>query len=683
MPTQTTPPNSNSVPTGISLGTPVHTRSSTTGFLNTKYLTRDDIYNAMSLEMSPFFLGPMPPQLFLSTFLLSSKALSSEFKAGMFDALANLWTEVLMYKVFTGLPPTFYDQVHKTDLRANSTVSNIWIEFKSKAEEDAFLSKFPDRLVLGKFGLVRFGPVLAKPETEPFNFHQTGPKPEPNRFKPLQTIPNHFKLIKKSQTWFKLGSNLFGTVWHWFGGPKPQTEPFSLFSEFSKPKPIKRFGGAIVTAPIYYQLDPKLFDFFIRYNQAERQERGHDNSIRKATPEETLKAVTADTQFHNTQEDLFVVTIPRHTYGSGCSNFIIKPPVCQLYTPPGCVTHTSIAFDIKRNSVVFFKDSWRVACNGMEREGDIYKTLNNTEIPNIPRCAASGDVGVDTYHSTSHRDTFEKCKILHCDISPNNILLTESTDFNGGLLINWDLWSARQATCTGTWQFMATDLIKNPEINQTFIHDIESAFFVLLWMALHYLHSSWDVDGLSSFVDTVFNPQVYGNTGGLTKLMFMRVDQGLNNFSFTNNVPLADLLCGLKELLSVRHKSQPTYAHKSNIKDVIHQAWGIRPSSMLAAANEQAYKSVLEEYELYLLGLDNHETAIFIIENAINKEDTWPAFEPANRQRLLLSHAVKWGLRLGSKRCREATLECEGGDLMEWQSLPKQNKILPKQNKSM
>ncbi|KAH9039778.1 hypothetical protein EDB85DRAFT_1813484, partial [Lactarius pseudohatsudake] len=98
----------------------------------------------------------------------------------------------------------------------------------------------------------------------------------------------------------------------------------------------------------------------------------------------------------------------------------------------------------------------------------------------------------------AHRDAFEKCKILHCDISPNNILLTESADFNGGLLIDWDLCkqvdlgdpsagSARQAIHMGTWQFMAADLIKNPNINQTFIHDIESAFFVLLWMALHYL----------------------------------------------------------------------------------------------------------------------------------------------------------------------------------------------------
>ncbi|KAH9024988.1 hypothetical protein EDB83DRAFT_2203070, partial [Lactarius deliciosus] len=115
-----------------------------------------------------------------------------------------------------------------------------------------------------------------------------------------------------------------------------------------------------------------------------------------------------------------------------------------------------------------------------------------------------------------HRDAFKKCKILHRNISPNNILLTESTDFDGGLLIDWDLckWinpddpsvgSARQATHMGMWQFMAADLIENPKTNLTFIHNIKSAFFILLWMALHYLHSSWDVDGLSSFVDTVFN----------------------------------------------------------------------------------------------------------------------------------------------------------------------------------
>ena len=92
-----TPPNSGTGP--ISFGTPVHTRSSTTGYLRgTKHLTQDQIYNIMSEEMAPFFLGPMPPRDFISTFLPSSRP--SLFQPGMFDALANSHTEVPMYKIF-------------------------------------------------------------------------------------------------------------------------------------------------------------------------------------------------------------------------------------------------------------------------------------------------------------------------------------------------------------------------------------------------------------------------------------------------------------------------------------------------------------------------------------------------------------------------------------------------------
>jgi hypothetical protein len=40
---------------------------------------------------------------------------------------------------------TVYDQVHENVLHANSAISNIYIEFKSKAEEDAFLINIPDK----------------------------------------------------------------------------------------------------------------------------------------------------------------------------------------------------------------------------------------------------------------------------------------------------------------------------------------------------------------------------------------------------------------------------------------------------------------------------------------------------------------------------------------------------------
>ena len=58
----------------------------------------------------------------------------------------------------------------------------------------------------------------------------------------------------------------------------------------------------------------------------------------------------------------------------------------------------------------------------------------------------------------AHKCAYWTCGILHRDISPNNILLMNCPDFDGGLLIDWDLCKkvdpqklaggARQFTCT-------------------------------------------------------------------------------------------------------------------------------------------------------------------------------------------------------------------------------------------
>ena len=61
--------------------------------------------------------------------------------------------------------------------------------------EDGEVGKVAE-IVLGKFGLVRFGTILAKPETELIDFAKPEPKPDPDRLKPFQTVPNHSKPIK-------------------------------------------------------------------------------------------------------------------------------------------------------------------------------------------------------------------------------------------------------------------------------------------------------------------------------------------------------------------------------------------------------------------------------------------------------------------------------------------------------
>ncbi|KAF8258100.1 hypothetical protein EI94DRAFT_1624789, partial [Lactarius quietus] len=59
----------------------------------------------------------------------------------------------------------------------------------------------------------------------------------------------------------------------------------------------------------------------------------------------------------------------------------------------------------------------------------------------------------------AHKAAYWNCRILHRDISPNNILLTKCPKFGGGLLIDWDhcnmvhdpdnpTGGERQFTCT-------------------------------------------------------------------------------------------------------------------------------------------------------------------------------------------------------------------------------------------
>ncbi len=86
-----------------------------------------------------------------------------------------------------------------------------------------------------------------------------------------------------------------------------------------------------------------------------------------------------------------------------------------------------------------------------------------------------------------NRSLFEKAKILHRDISENNIIIADPEKADGfrGMLIDLDLaiedskrTGGRQMT--GTMEFMAIDVLRGAE--HTYRHDLESFFYVLLWM---------------------------------------------------------------------------------------------------------------------------------------------------------------------------------------------------------
>ena len=94
----------------------------------------------------------------------------------------------------------------------------------------------------------------------------------------------------------------------------------------------------------------------------------------------------------------------------------------------------------------------------------------------------------------AHQSLFVAGNILHRDISPNNIIITDPETADGfkGMLIDLDMAKAQNSgpsgarQITGTIQFMAIEVLRN--IDHTYRHDLESFFYVLLWMCAY---KSW------------------------------------------------------------------------------------------------------------------------------------------------------------------------------------------------
>ena len=94
-----------------------------------------------------------------------------------------------------------------------------------------------------------------------------------------------------------------------------------------------------------------------------------------------------------------------------------------------------------------------------------------------------------------HQSLYVAGNILHRDISSNNIIITKPETAEGfkGMLIDLDLAKVRDSGPsgarhqTGTMQFMAIEVLRTAD--HTYRHDLESFFYVLLWMCAR---QSWN-----------------------------------------------------------------------------------------------------------------------------------------------------------------------------------------------
>jgi hypothetical protein len=164
-------------------------------------------------------------------------------------------------------------------------------------------------------------------------------------------------------------------------------------------------SGAIFTAPVSYNPESELFEFFKAYNEATPETRGIDEFVTEPTVNEIEAA-------HQTcpdlGESLLVVSLHNPDLHSQPHRYVIDRPSPRFFPLTGRSTRTSVAYDVQNKKRVFFKDSWRVKASNAPVEGKVYQSLNRRRVRNIPTCVDYCDVGTENYHQTQVQSFVQK-----------------------------------------------------------------------------------------------------------------------------------------------------------------------------------------------------------------------------------------------------------------------------------
>ncbi|PFH48096.1 hypothetical protein AMATHDRAFT_66251 [Amanita thiersii Skay4041] len=301
-------------------------------------------------------------------------------------------------------------------------------------------------------------------------------------------------------------------------------------------------AGVVVSEKVTFS-NSAIAELYWRYTLTDDTSRGQDTTVEELSQgdpigEEARRALQVE-------DDAILYKISLGTKGK--TYIIARGLYMVIGSPIGRSTRGFSVFCLETKKVGYLKDTWRILSKSLKPEHEIYQKLYHPGVNRIPQIDAASDM-LD--HSTkthevsnrpwvkmdsrkrqefqiyihyrivfetvgysllsfrdvkeyvtairdaveAHRDAYHLAKVLHGDISVDNILIDE----NGrGLLIDWDLSKDldlqldTQPSNYGTWRFKAFRLIKElregeEETVSDYVDDLESFFYVLYWVALRY-----------------------------------------------------------------------------------------------------------------------------------------------------------------------------------------------------
>jgi Fungal protein kinase len=138
----------------------------------------------------------------------------------------------------------------------------------------------------------------------------------------------------------------------------------------------------------------------------------------------------------------------------------------------------------------------------------------------------------------AHRSLYQDGKILHRDISVNNMIITDAHDVSDprGMLIDLDAARevdvGRRATHSyGTVEFMAIEVLEGTV--DTYRHDLESIFYVFLWVIIRYGDDAshppkplWDISTLWGWGRGNWKDLARRKVGEMDKRVFRQITTG-------------------------------------------------------------------------------------------------------------------------------------------------------------
>ena len=157
---------------------------------------------------------------------------------------------------------------------------------------------------------------------------------------------------------------------------------------------------------------------------------------------------------------------------------------------------------------------------------------------------------------------------------------------------------------------MSAALVMNNNAQHTFVDDLESVLYVIIWLVLMYSPNSMTVAQRTAFMQGILDPKQYSGMGGTTKADFLQGRTALQNITFPGRPKLPGLLRELATLFAVRYEILPT--------------------------NDSITFPVFKiHYQQRTEHLKSHKYIIESISDAIRDPQMWPTDDAAVQQSLL------------------------------------------------